>query len=264
MTLKDKEVMKMWDDDKLPFGEKTAAGDVPTLQVFLPDPARATGAAVVVLPGGGYANLAPHEGTPVAEWLAGEGYTAFLLLYRRGANYPNPVPLTDAQRAIRLVRANAGEWGVAADKIGILGFSAGGHLASTAATHFTEPDAGAADPVDRISARPDFQILLYPVISMGEIAHAGSRENLLGKNPTPEQIQSFSNQNRVMAQTPPAFLFHSVLDDAVVVANSDEYVASLDKAGVPYHYVRGEFGPHGIGLHECWTGACIDWLKTVA
>lgn len=263
MALKDKEVMKLWDDNKLPFGEKTAPEDVPTLQAFLPDPAKANGAAVVVLPGGGYSGLAPHEGAPVAEWLAGAGYTAFVLLYRRGANYPDPVPLTDAQRALRLVRSKAGEWGLATDKIGILGFSAGGHLASTTATHLSEPDPTAPDPVDRVAARPDFQILLYPVISMGEEGHAGSRLNLLGENPTPEQIHNFSNQNRVTESTPPAFLFHSTLDNAVVVENSDQYVASLEKAGVPYHYVRGEFGPHGIGLNECWTGECLAWLNKV-
>ncbi|MBN9388624.1 MAG: alpha/beta hydrolase [Chloroflexi bacterium] len=263
MALKDKEVMKLWDDAKLPFGEKTAAEDIPTLQAFLPDPAKANGRAVVVLPGGGYSGLAPHEGAPVAEWLVEAGYTAFVLLYRRGTNYPNPVPLTDAQRALRLVRSKAGEWGIAADKIGILGFSAGGHLASTAATHLTEPDPAAPDPVDRVSARPDFQILVYPVISMGEEGHAGSRLNLLGENPTPEQVQNFSNQTRITEKTPPAFLFHSTLDDVVLVANSDQYVAGLEKAGIPYRYVRGEYGGHGIGLNDCWTGDCLTWLETV-
>jgi acetyl esterase/lipase len=255
------ETIKLWAAQELPYAGQKAARDVPALQVIRPAPGIAKRAAVVVLPGGGYANLAPHEGLPVGKWLAGGGYTAFILAYRGGLAYPYPVPLTDARRAIRLVRSRAADWDLKADRIGILGFSAGGHLASTVATHITEPNPQAADPVERVSARPDFQILIYPVITMQPGGHEGSRLNLLGSEPSPELIECLSNENHLTARTPPAFIFHSTLDQTVPVENSDKYAAGLKTAGIPYKYVRGEYGSHGIGLHESWTGECLSWLE---
>jgi acetyl esterase/lipase len=252
----------LWAAQALPYAGQTAAQDVPTLQIVLPAPEKANRVAVIVLPGGGYANLAPHEGLAVGKWLAAAGYSAFVLAYRRGPAYPHPVPLTDALRAIRLVRSRAAGWNLNEDRIGILGFSAGGHLASTAAAHPGLPKAEAADPVERVSARPDFQILIYPVITMHRAwGHEGSRLNLLGSAPSAELVELLSNENRVTAQTPPAFIFHSTLDEAVPVENSDKYAASLEAAGIPYRYVRGGYGPHGIGLDPSWTGECLSWLE---
>lgn len=261
LSLNNYEDIKLWADNQLPFADKTQVQDIPTLHAVLPAPEKANGAAVIVFPGGSYINLAPHEGKPVAEWLAGAGYTAFVLSYRRGPDYLHPIPMMDARRAIRWVRAHAAEWQLEPAKIGVLGFSAGGHLASTAANHFTQASPSTSDPVDTFSARPDFQILIYPVITMKPGGHENSRINLLGSNPTPDLIELLSNENRITPQTPPAFLFHSTEDLAVDVGNSDSYAAALETAGIPYKYVRGKFGAHGLGLHPYWTAECLMWLQ---
>ena len=185
-----------------PQGAPGAIGDKdtdkPSLTFYLPTPARATGTGVVVCPGGGYQNLAmDHEGRQIAAWLNSLGITAFVLKYRLGPQYGHPIELGDGQRAIRLVRTRARELGVAADRIGIWGFSAGGHLASTVATHFDAGNPAASDPVDRAGSRPDFAILAYPVISMRVgITHAGSRRNLLGDNPDPRWWSCFPMRRR--------------------------------------------------------------------
>ncbi len=247
--------------------------DVPTLTPYLPPKERATGAAVIVCPGGGYGRLAEHEGRPVAEWLNTVGVTAFVLKYRLGPRYKHPAMLWDAARAIRTVRARASEWGLDPARVGILGFSAGGHLAATAGTHFDAGRAGDADPVERVSSRPDLLILIYPVITMREKTHAGSRRNLLGENPTPELVALLSNEEQVTKETPPAFVVHTVNDAGVPVENSLTFVSALRRAGVPFELHLYERGPHGFGLGtvrqnrpadpilSTWPAHAADWLR---
>lgn len=251
--------LNLW-PDKAPGAQSDAPEDTPAVQVFLPDAAKRTGASIVVCPGGGYGGLAPHEGATVGKFLADHGVTAFVLRYRLGPKYHHPIELGDAQRAIRFVRANAEEWKLNPKRIGIMGFSAGGHLASTASTHFTTGTPKSEDPVERVSSRPDLQVLIYPVISMGPQGHLGSRENLLGKAPRAELVELLSNEKHVTKDTPPAFLVHSTVDAAVPVSNSDMYSDALKSAGIPYEYVRGEIGGHGFGLTDKWTPQWLAWL----
>jgi acetyl esterase/lipase len=250
--------------------------DVPTLTVWLPPPATATGAAVVVCPGGGYAMLAAdHEGKQIAEWLNSLGVAAFVLKYRLGPRYHHPAMLEDAARAIRTVRSRASEWAVDPRRIAIMGFSAGGHLAATVATHF---DVGAphdADPVERVSSRPDRLILVYPVIALATpYGHRGSLRNLLGENPPQELIENLSNDRRVTRETPPAFLVHTNADRPVPAENSILFALALRKAGVPVELHVFERGPHGLGLGDgvaqfkvppepsfkAWPKLCETWL----
>ncbi|MGC8793894.1 MAG: alpha/beta hydrolase [Bryobacteraceae bacterium] len=256
-----------------PAGAPGAVGnedaDKPTLTVYLPAAERAVPTAVVVCPGGGYATLAmDHEGRQVAQWLNALGVAAFVLKYRHGPRYRHPAPLQDAQRALRLVRVRANEFHVAPDRIGIWGFSAGGHLASTVATHFDEGDSGAADPVERASCRPDFAILAYPVISFTtEYVHKGSRRNLLGDNPDPALVENLSNEKRVTPRTPPTFLFHTNEDKGVPAENSVLFYLALRKAGVPAELHIYERGRHGVGLApgdpvlSSWPQRLADWLR---
>jgi acetyl esterase/lipase len=240
----------------------------PTLQVFLPRPEIATGAAVVVCPGGGYLHLAfTHEGTDVARMLNDWGIAAFVLKYR----LPNDEtmidktigPLQDAQRAIQLVRQRAGDWGVDPAKVGIMGFSAGGHLASTAGTHFNQ---ATIDNPGGVSLRPDFMILLYPVISFQDsIGHRGSRDNLIGLHPDATLIRKYSNELQVTAQTPPAFLVHAEDDKTVPVANSLHFYEALQANGVPAEMHIYPHGGHGFGLNnptttDKWTDRLKNWL----
>jgi acetyl esterase/lipase len=243
-----------------PDGAPGAVGnedaDRPALTTYLP--AVPTGTAVVVCPGGGYRHLAmDHEGKQIAEWLNSLGIAAFVLKYRLGDRYRHPAPLQDAQRAIRMVRERAGELGVAPNRVGIWGFSAGGHLASTAATHF---DAG---------SRPDFLILGYPVISFTtQYTHKGSRAALLGENPDPKLVESLSNENQVTPQTPPTFLFHTNEDKGVPSENSVMFYLALRKAGVPAEMHIYERGNHGVGLASkdpilsTWPARLADWFRT--
>ena len=204
----------------------------------------------------------------MAEWLNGFGVSAFVLQYRLGPRYRHPAPLQDARRALRLVRAGAAEWGLDPARIGILGFSAGGHLASTAATQFEAGRADAADPAERVSSRPDFAILLYPVISMRDpMAHVGSRRNLLGDPPDPVLIDLLSTDGQVTAQTPPAFLFHTADDGGVPVENSILFFRALRAAGVPAEMHVFEHGRHGVGLApndpvlSQWPQLCERWMS---
>ncbi|WP_319502156.1 alpha/beta hydrolase [uncultured Draconibacterium sp.] len=238
---------------------------------FYPAPAeKATGTTVVICPGGGYSGLAiRHEGLQVAQWFNSVGITAFVLTYRQPDDAimedKSIGPLQDGQRAIRLVRRHAKEWGINPEKIGIMGFSAGGHVASTISTHYNEK---VYTPVDSISARPDFSLLIYPVISMDStITHWGSRVNLLGNNPSPEQVTHFSNELQVNAQTPPAFVVHSLDDDVVPVQNSIEYALAMKKHHVPCELHIYESGGHGYGMapgrstQSMWPEACCKWLN---
>ncbi|MGQ9590595.1 MAG: alpha-L-fucosidase [Planctomycetota bacterium] len=259
------EAFVLWPDGA-PRAVGAEPADIPTLAPFLPPEASATGAAVVVCPGGGYGGLAAHEGAPVAEWLNSLGVAGFVLRYRHAPRYRHPAPLEDAARAIRTVRARAEEWKLRPDRIGILGFSAGGHLASTAATHFDAGKPDAADPIERVSSRPDAAILIYPVITMRRATHGGSRRNLLGEDPPEELVALLSNDQRVTSETPPSFLVHTADDAVVPCENSLLYAAGCRKAGVPHELHLFERGPHGFGLGRgdpalsTWPELCRRWL----
>jgi acetyl esterase/lipase len=234
---------------------------------YIPPKQIATGAAIIVCPGGGYQHLADHEGAPIAEWLNSIGVTAFVLKYRIAPRYHHPAPMLDAARAIRTVRARSAEWGLDPGKIGILGFSAGGHVASTAGTHYDTGNPRSANPIERASSRPDLMVLIYPVITMGAKAHAGSRRNLIGEAPDAALVKLLSNEEQVNKQTPPAFLVHTVDDPGVPVENSMMFAASLQKNGVPYELHLYQHGPHGFGLGadlqgvSSWPRLCADWLR---
>jgi acetyl esterase/lipase len=226
-----------------------AAKDIPTITPYLPAADKATGAAVVVCPGGGYGALAGHEGRDYALWLNERGVAAFVLKYRLGSHgYRHPAMLHDVQRAVRLVRSRAGEWKLDAARIGVMGSSAGGHLASTALTHFDAGQPDAADPVERVSSRPDLGILCYPVISMGQLGHAGSRKNLLGENPSPELVALLSSELRVTKDTPPTFVWHTRDDPVVDVRNALAFASALLDKGVPFDLHVYQTGRHGLGL----------------
>lgn len=266
----------LWPDGA-PGAVGTEERDVPTITVHRPDPAKATGASVVICPGGGYAMLAKeHEGKEVAEWLNSLGVTGVVLTYRLGPRYHHPAMLHDAQRAIRTIRARAEDWKLDPKRVAILGFSAGGHLASTAATHFDAGNPDAPDPIDRQGSRPDRAILVYPVIALGTpYAHGGSRRNLLGDDPSRELVMSLSNETQVTKDTPPTFLAHTNEDTGVPAENSLLFVLALRKAGVPVELHLFEKGRHGLGLgggssqHKIkpeptfavWPSLCATWLK---
>lgn len=244
---------------------------VPTLTIFLPTEKKANGTAVIICPGGGYGILAAdHEGYAVAKRFNEMGITAFVLKYRipNDASMPDKSigPLQDAQRALQLVRKNAQQWHVNPHKIGIMGFSAGGHLASTAGTHF---DKAVISNEEHINLRPDFMILIYPVISFTDsIGHIGSRDNLLGKNPGEEKIKYYSNELQVTDKTPPTFLVHSKDDDAVKVNNSIDFAAALTAHGVKNEVYLFEKGGHGYGMNNPtsdvkWMDKLSAWLETM-
>jgi acetyl esterase/lipase len=242
----------------------------PVLDMYPASAGKSNGTAIIICPGGGYWGLAiSHEGSKVAEWLNSIGITAFVLKYRLPDNSTmtdkSIGPMQDGQEAIRIVRRKAKEWGINPNKIGIMGFSAGGHLASSLSTHFLEK---VYEPADSTSARPDFSILIYPVISMGSsITHLGSRNNLLGEKPSGELIIHFSNELQVSKQTPPAFLIHSIDDNAVPVQNSINYAMALKRFNIPCELHIYETGGHGYGLgrstgtESTWPDACEKWLK---
>ena len=257
--LADQQLMKLW-PDKAPGAMADSLSDIPTLEAFVPAAGKASGAAFVVCPGGGYQNLASHESKPIGRWFADQGITGFVLRYRVAPNR-HPAPFKDGERAMRLVRAHAAEWKLDPNRIGILGFSAGGHLAATVSTLFTAGEANAADPIERVSSRPNLQVLIYPVIIMaGPKAMEGLRTRLLGPDAPQELAERMSCDRQVTAQTPPAFLVHSTKDETVPVYHSDEYAAKLKAAGVSCEFIRGEYGAHGVGLKEFWSVPCAQWL----
>jgi acetyl esterase/lipase len=243
--------------------------DKPELTIFLPAAPNTTKTGVVVAPGGGYQHLSmDKEGFAIAHWLNDHGVAAFVLRYRLGPRYHHPVELGDAQRAIRLVRAHAAEYGIAEDHIGMWGFSAGGHLTATAGTHFDSGDSGATDPVQQKSSRPDFLILAYPVITMMDPSvHLGSKRNLLGDNPDPGLVSSMSDETQVTPQTPPTFLFATTDDKTVPVANSVMFYEALVRAGVPVEMHLFQHGAHGAGLAAAnpqlsvWPDLLIKWMR---
>jgi len=248
--------------------------DKPTLIIYLPEVEQAKEApprgAVVVCPGGGYGGLAmDHEGHQIARWLNEHGIAAFICDYRhRGKGYGHPAPLQDAQRAIRTVRARAEEFGVDPKKVGILGFSAGGHLTSSVLTHFDKGDEKSDDVVMRQSSRPDFGVLCYPVIAWDQpYTHRGSQNNLLGADASKELIESMSSEKQVTSETPPTFLFHTYEDKAVPPENSIVFYDACIKNKVPAEMHIFEKGQHGVGLAakipgtSAWPGLCIEWLN---
>ncbi len=255
-----------------PHGALGAVGDEdadrPSIRIYEAD--EPNGCGVLICPGGGYGGLAfDHEGHQIAKWFNTIGVTGVVLKYRLGRRYQHPAPLNDVQRAIRYVRTHAKELQVAPNRIGVMGFSAGGHLASTASTHFDDGDPDASDPIDRASSRPDFTVLGYPVISFKEpFTHTGSRRNLLGDDPDPKLVASLSNETQVNEQTPPAFLFHTSEDKAVPPQNSLAYYAACIKHGVPAELHIYQNGPHGVGLGIAdpvlftWKERLADWLQT--
>jgi acetyl esterase/lipase len=251
-----------------PDAKGSEAKNKPALIIYLPD--KPSGVGIVICPGGGYGNLAmDHEGHQIGRWLNEHGIAGFICDYRhRGKGYGHPAPLEDAQRAIRTVRSRAAELGVDPAKIGILGFSAGGHLASTAVTHFDSGDAQSSDPVLRASSRPDFGILCYPVIAFDQpFTHRGSQRNLLGEGASAELIASLSNERQVTAETPPCFLWHTWEDRGVPPENSVVFYQALLAHKIPAELHIYEKGRHGLGLAKdipgtsAWPDACLAWLK---
>lgn len=246
------------------IGEKNEG--CPSLTLYLAEGQESPRSAVIVYPGGGYGMRADHEGEPIARWLNELGISAFVLNYRV-APYRHPIPLQDAQRAIRTVRHHAEAWGIDPQRVGILGFSAGGHLASTAGTHYDSGNLEAADPIDRHSSRPDLMVLCYPVITMETQGHQGSKNNLIGEDASEELIRHLSSEQQVTPDTPPTFLWHTADDAAVPVENSLLFAAALSRHKVPFDLHVFESGRHGIGNAAdhpeayIWPDVCANWLR---
>jgi len=251
----------------------TSSNDIPTITPYLADPTNATGAAMIICPGGGYQHLSPREGNDYALWLNQHGITCFVLKYRLGADgYKHPVELQDSARAVRTVRARADEFKIDPKRIAVMGSSAGGHVASMLMTHFDSGDTNSADAIERQSSRPDIGILCYPVITMGEFAHQGSKNLILGKNPSPELVQETSSELHVDANTPPCFIWCTSEDRTVPPENTLMFAAALRKNHVPFDLHIYQKGGHGMGLGmgvrtppfanlHPWTGDCLFWLK---
>ncbi len=255
------EKFTLWPDIRPQESERESNGA--TITLIRPD--NPNGTAIVICPGGGYRNLVTGpEGTGIARWLASHGITGIVLEYRLPHGDPNR-PLSDAQRAIRVARSKARDWNCDPSRIGIIGFSAGGHLASTAATHFDEGDSAAPDPIERVSSRPDFALLVYPVISMGKFAHAGSRANFLGERPSPSLVKLYSNELQVSPATPPIFLTHALDDTVVTSENSKLFYQALLKHNVPARYLELPSGGHGLNgykgpMWDRWQKQSMLWL----
>jgi acetyl esterase/lipase len=256
------EVVSLWEGHS-PVGDGTFQTE--DAQITLYRPAHPNGACFVICPGGGYGTLVMGaEGSGIAQWLNQHGIAGVVLKYRLPHGNAM-VPLLDAQRALRLTRMKAKDWGVDPKRIGIIGFSAGGHLASTADTHFDSGNPQSPDPVEKVSCRPDFAILVYPVITMGEKGHGGSRKNLLGANPTPETIEKFSNEKQVTPQTPPTFLAHAADDRTVPSENSRMFFEALQASKVPAKFLELPSGGHGLNgykgpMWDAWQTQSLEWL----
>lgn len=237
--------LRLWAGDA-PGSLGAEEKDIPTLTPYLPAVEKASGTAIVICPGGGYGGLAGHEGEGYASYLSDQGIACFVLKYRLGSKgYRHPAMLNDAQRAIRIVRSQS----PAPAKVGIMGSSAGGHLAATSVTHFDAGKADATDAVERFSSRPDFGILCYAVVSMEDgVTHGGSKTNLLGKDPDSKLVEALSNEKQVTKDTPPCFVWTTGEDSAVVPENSFRFVQSLRANKIPFDFHVYQKGPHGIGL----------------
>jgi acetyl esterase/lipase len=242
--------------------------DIPTLTAYLPAPELRNGASMLILPGGGYENLADHEGAGYAEWFVKQGVACYVLEYRLASSgYRHPAMLQDVTRGLRMVRAFARRDGLDPTRIGIIGSSSGGHLAARLLTHFEAGNPAAPDLVERESSRPDLGILCYPVITMGEFTHAGSHQNLLGDNPPADLVVLLSNEKHVTAQTPPCFIWSTGEDKLVPVENSLMFADALRRAGVPFDLHIFEQGEHGLGMGRRgppappWTDPLLFWLR---
>lgn len=247
-----------------PHARGDAAQDRPTLDIYEPFGRTFADAAVLILPGGGYGGLSTQEGEGYAGLFQLWGFRSFVCNYRLGTHgYRHPAMLHDAARALRTVRAGAAGYGIDPHKIVVVGSSAGGHLAATLLTKWDQGQPGHADPVERVSSRPDLGVLCYPVITLGEGTHAGSRQNLLGDNPTPEQIAELSAERHVRGDTPPCFVWHTVEDLAVPVQNAFLFVQALHAASVPFEFHCYEHGEHGLGMKDgaTWSADCLRWLR---
>jgi len=255
--------LPLWPEDA-PGALGKADKDTPTITPYLAAPEIASGAAVVIYPGGGYGVLAGHEGKGYADWFVTNGISAFVVKYRLGsAGYRHPVMLQDAARAVRFVRAHAAEYRIDPKRVGVMGSSAGGHLASTLLTHFDAGKPDAADAIERQGSRPDLGILCYPVISMGPNTHGGSKKNLLGDSPDADLVKSLSNEIQVTKDTAPCFIWHTWEDKAVKVENSLDFAYAMQRAGVPFDLHVYQKGSHGMGLgkNHPWANDCIFWLR---
>lgn len=256
-------MIKLW--ESAPGYDESYGQSEPYITPYIVESDKPT-PCVIVCPGGAYSGLADHEGGPVAKWLNSFGFSAVVLYYRR-VPYAHKYITNDLLRAIRYVRYNAEKFNVDKDKIGVLGFSAGGHLCSSSAVHFDDAICDVNDPVDSVSSRPDFAVLCYPVISSEEsIANKGSFENLLGEEETPELLNYYSSEKQVKDNTPPVFLWHTADDGAVPVENSLEMAKALRAKKIPFELHIYPEGPHGMGLAEGkypgeWTVSCEKWLK---
>ncbi|MGH7992736.1 MAG: alpha/beta hydrolase [Limisphaerales bacterium] len=258
----------------------TRSQDIPTLTPYLPDPTNTTGlprqsnatagAAMVICPGGGYSHLAPHEGNDYALWLNQYGVTCFVLKYRLGlSGYHYPAEFQDGTRALRWVRAHAADYKIDPHRVGVMGSSAGGHMASMLLTHFDSGNTNSDDPVERQSSRPDLGILCYPVITLGEYAHQGSKDNLLGKHPPGKLVKLLSSELQVKTNTPPCFIWCTYEDKTVPMENSLMFAEALRKNHVPFDLHIYQKGGHGMGLKDKppfahphpWAADCLFWLK---
>ncbi len=268
LPIADGQVIPLW-SGAAPGALGTDTTDIPAITVYLPRAMNSATPTVLILPGGGYTHLASnHEGRQVANYFNSLGVAAFVLRYRLGPRYHHPIELGDAQRAIRVLRSHAGDWRLDATRIGIVGFSAGGHLAMSVSTQFDIGNARAADLIDRTNSRPDFVVLGYPVISMTELwTHGGSKRALLGDSPDPTLAQTLSGERRVTKDTPPTFIFQTNEDTVVPAENSLHYFLALRKAGVAAELHVFETGPHGVGLAldnpalAPWSTLLASWLR---
>ncbi len=260
------DVLRLW-DGRAPRSMGDEPKDIPQLLAFFPDPAKANGCAIIICPGGGYESLMmSYEGTDVARWFTDHGVAAFVLKYRI-APYGQPCPLLDGQRAIRVVRLHAKAWGIDWKRIGIMGFSAGGHVASSVGTHYDPYIPGSTDPVNGQSCRPDFMVLVYPVISMRDkVTHPGSKKNLLGDHPPDKLVNYYSNETQVTDDTPPTFIVASKADTVVPVKNSELFYDALKRHDVKCEFLELPRGEHGFGMGKGdpeiskWTDACLAWM----
>ena len=253
-------------EGKAPAARGDAPHDIPTLTAYLPTKSDKPTCAILVCPGGGYGGLASHEGEGYAQWLASQGIAGVVLQYRLGTHgYRHPVMRNDAARGMRLLRSKASEWNIDPQRCGIMGSSAGGHLASTLLTQFSQIPAADASAVEQLSCRPDFGILCYPVITMGDFTHAGSKQNLLGNTPSAALIDATSSEKQVTAQTPPCFVWHTEEDQGVPVENALLFASALRRAKVPFDLHVYQKGPHGIGLSQGKHGVAANevhpWAK---
>ncbi len=255
--------LPLWDE---PAPLSDGQTDTENAYITVHQPKNPNGTAIVICPGGGYGGLVVGaEGHKIAAWLNQHGITGVVLEYRLPAGR-HAVPLLDAQRAIRTARAHASDWQLDANRIGIMGFSAGGHLASTAGTHFDDGAPEAADPIARVSCRPDFTILVYPVVTMGPHTHQGSKKNLLGQDPSPELVERYSNERQVRDNTPPTFIAHAIDDQPVSIANSRDLFAALQHHRVPSKLLELPSGGHGLNgykgpMWDAWQEQSLAWLS---